>query len=100
MPDTAVHLMLRRQALESDVVSQQLHHWIDLTFGCKLSGPAAVAAKNVSLPHPPDQLRRHGRGQVFQHPHPPRLPLHLRPPSPDAAPLLVHASWPFQLGRI
>lgn len=62
-----------RQALESERVSDQLHLWIDLTFGYQLSGQAAIDAKNVSLPVAgPDNIAISGRAQLFDKPHPPR----------------------------
>jgi len=67
-------ICLHRDALESDRVSQQLHHWIDITFGYKLSGEASVEAKNVMLPPShPSRPKSIGRHQLFTRPHPKRL---------------------------
>ncbi|XP_020588652.1 protein GFS12 isoform X2 [Phalaenopsis equestris] len=62
-----------RKALESDHVSSQLHHWIDITFGYKLSGEASIEAKNVMLPVADISVPRSmGRRQLFTRPHPMR----------------------------
>ncbi|XP_002990350.2 protein GFS12 [Selaginella moellendorffii] len=67
-------IRLHRSALESDRVSRQLHEWIDLTFGYKLSGEAAVLAKNVTLSTTaPSMPRSSGRRQLFSKPHPMRM---------------------------
>ncbi|VFQ76966.1 unnamed protein product [Cuscuta campestris] len=65
---------LHRSALESNRVSHQIHNWIDITFGYKMSGQASVAAKNVMLPTSSHTtLRSMGRRQLFTRPHPHRL---------------------------
>lgn len=38
---------IHQLALESDYVSQNLHHWIDLIFGYKQRGPESAAAHNI-----------------------------------------------------
>ncbi|KAM4852716.1 WD repeat- and FYVE domain-containing protein 4 [Thomomys bottae] len=49
--DPGKFISLHRQALESDFVSANLHHWIDLIFGYKQQGPAAVEAVNTFHPY-------------------------------------------------
>uniref|UniRef100_A0A6B2EDM8 Putative lysosomal trafficking regulator lyst n=1 Tax=Phlebotomus kandelakii TaxID=1109342 RepID=A0A6B2EDM8_9DIPT len=40
-------IAIHRRALESDYVSANLHRWIDLVFGCRQKGKAAIEALNV-----------------------------------------------------
>ncbi|EFC42183.1 BEACH domain-containing protein [Naegleria gruberi] len=82
-----------RLALESDHVSQNLHHWIDLIFGYKQIGEEAVKADNlfyyltyegaIDIEKIRDPVQRRGieiqirefgqtPRQVFNHPHPQR----------------------------
>lgn len=90
----AILMLCDRMALESERVSDQLHDWVDLTFGYKLSGKAAVEAKNVALPATnPTALTNRGRVQLFQKPHPPRFAqahdlLATKQVTPDASPVL------------
>ena len=51
-----------------------LHHWVDVTFGYKLTGDAAVAAKNVALTGIISGRNCvKGRAQLFTKPHPARV---------------------------
>ncbi|PSN72526.1 beach-domain-containing protein [Corynespora cassiicola Philippines] len=45
--DPTIFIAKQREALESPYVSQNLHHWIDLIFGFKQRGEAAIEAVNV-----------------------------------------------------
>mmetsp|Transcript_39870 Transcript_39870/g.62181 ORF Transcript_39870/g.62181 Transcript_39870/m.62181 type:complete len:338 (-) Transcript_39870:688-1701(-) len=84
---------LMRQALESEHVSANLHHWIDLIFGFKQRGKAAEDADNVFHPMTyegavnwdevvddlerialEEQIQEFGQcpRQLFDGPHPPR----------------------------
>ncbi|KAK5988615.1 Beigehomolog 1-like protein [Cladobotryum mycophilum] len=98
--DPKIFITKHREALESPYVSENLHHWIDLVFGCKQRGEAAVENLNVfhnlsyagaiDLDQITDVNERaitagviHNFGQtphqVFQKPHPPRD--HLKSPT-------------------
>ncbi|XP_075718563.1 lysosomal-trafficking regulator isoform X2 [Rhinoderma darwinii] len=48
--DPRLFILIHRQALESEYVSQTICHWIDLVFGYKQKGRAAVQAINVFHP--------------------------------------------------
>ncbi|KAL8996001.1 MAG: hypothetical protein Q9169_004381 [Polycauliona sp. 2 TL-2023] len=45
--DPKIFIAKNREALESEYVSKNLHHWIDLVFGHKQLGEAALEATNV-----------------------------------------------------
>ena len=91
--DPKIFIAKHREALESTFVSRNLHRWIDLVFGSKQKGDAAVEAVNVfhylsyqgakDLDNISDPMERlatigiiHNFGQtpfqVFQKPHPAR----------------------------
>jgi len=47
--DPQEYIRIQREALESKYVSQNLHHWIDLIFGFKQRGQAAIDSLNVFI---------------------------------------------------
>lgn len=91
--DPKIFIAKHREALESPYVTQNLHQWIDLVFGCKQKGEAAEEAVNVfhhlsyqgskdidNINDPVERLATigiiHNFGQtphqIFSRPHPPR----------------------------
>ncbi|KNE68092.1 hypothetical protein AMAG_19845 [Allomyces macrogynus ATCC 38327] len=84
-----------REVLESPHVSAHLHTWVDLMFGYRLTGAAAVDAKNVALPlsHPTSAFVSpyHGIRQLFRHPHPRKMVL-ARPGNDSASVRLMQAA--------
>ncbi|XP_017059693.1 lysosomal-trafficking regulator [Drosophila ficusphila] len=48
--DSRLFVLIHRQALESEMVRNQIHNWIDLIYGYKQSGESAVEAINVFHP--------------------------------------------------
>lgn len=48
--DPRLFVLIHRQALESDHVSQNICQWVDLVFGYKQKGKASVQAINVFHP--------------------------------------------------
>lgn len=86
LPDFAPtpHQFIRyhRSILESNFVSANIHHWIDLTFGCGLTGQRSIDNLNVPLQHSrtvsedtggtPDLSKHPGFVVIFNNPHPKR----------------------------
>lgn len=103
--DPKIFIQKNREALESPYVSENLHHWIDLVFGSKQKGDAAVEAVNVfhhlsykgakdldAIDDPMERLATIGiihnfgqtPGQIFQRPHPQREDQRYRVPRLDS----------------
>lgn len=81
-PTPSQFIRYHRSILESNYVSANIHHWIDLTFGCALTGQRAIDNLNVPLQHSrtvsedtggtPDLSKHPGFVVIFNNPHPKR----------------------------
>uniref|UniRef100_UPI003AAAFB81 WD repeat- and FYVE domain-containing protein 4 n=1 Tax=Centroberyx gerrardi TaxID=166262 RepID=UPI003AAAFB81 len=102
--DPQEFIRIHREALESDYVSSYLHLWIDLIFGHRQQGPAAVESVNAFHPYFYAQRQRRRQDaadplikttklgyvsnfgqvpkQLFTKPHPPRSVSKKEGPSP------------------
>ncbi|XP_061692384.1 WD repeat- and FYVE domain-containing protein 4 isoform X2 [Syngnathoides biaculeatus] len=100
--DPQEFIRIQREALESDYVSSHLHLWIDLIFGHRQQGPAAVESVNTFHPYFYAQRGCHNAKdplikstilgyvsnfgqipkQLFTKPHPPRNSIKKEGPSP------------------
>lgn len=118
--DADEFVRVNRAALESDYVSENLHHWIDLVFGYKQRGEAAREAYNVffhltyggavdmdaiSDLHQrravEEQVRHFGQvpAQLTRIPHPSRKPRVRRPGGMMGAGLSIGSADPWVVGR-
>ena len=68
-------ISVHRGVLEGDIVSANLHYWIDIMFGYKLTGHEAVRYKNVyvSLVDKHKDPKSCGIVQLFKSSHPKRI---------------------------
>ncbi|CAH1711493.1 unnamed protein product [Chironomus riparius] len=115
--DPREFIRIHRQALECDHVSQHLHLWIDLIFGCKQQGSGAVEAVNVfhhlfyegnvDIYNIDDPLKKNATigfinnfgqipKQLFKKPHPSKKMNPLRHSMIDPTPILSTGSVPIE----